>query len=349
MPIIWSSFVCVCTAAVWSMTPATFARPQTDPDQHTDSQQVDQPESTGEVSLGSDASLEDVGDALRGFEVPEDLVFVENVVYATAKSDAGQEIELTFDAFFPKQAGDQPLPVFVYVHGGGYTMGSKEMGRGVCIAMARGGYFAATVRYRLAQESKLPAAANDVQNAIRFLRTNADELLIDPDRIGVMGHSAGGHLCAYLGTASNDKNQRAEADVTCDVACVVDFFGPSDFESLLNSSNERLTTGLFGRLEEERLRQVMRDISPIHFVDADDPPMLIIHGTDDDLVPIQQSIALYEKLQAAGVKSRLIKVEGAGHGFLNRDVYRQAARFFDDQLGGHAADRLERRDEVSSP
>jgi acetyl esterase/lipase len=291
------------------------------------------------------APEEDTGDRGLGGLIPDDIAFVQDVVYTTSKSDTGQEIKLTFDAFFPKKSGDKPLPVFVYIHGGGYVMGSKDMGRGLCVAMARGGYFAATIRYRFAQESKLPAAADDVQQAIRFLRSNASELAIDPERIGVMGHSAGGHLCAYLGTASNDKDQVAEADVSCAVACVVDFFGPTDFEGLLTTPSDRMAVRLFGPLEAESMRSVMRSISPVHFVDAGDSPMLIIHGTEDDLVPIRQSELLFEKLQSAGVKAEFMKVEGAGHDNMNRDVYRQATKFLDDHLGGNASGVSGRRSE----
>jgi acetyl esterase/lipase len=267
---------------------------------------------------------------------------------------------LLLNAFFPRESGDDPLPAIIYIHGGGFTGGSRDIGNQYSALLALGGYFTVTIDYRLLGDAPFPAAIHDCKAAVRFLRANAEELGIDPARIGVWGHSAGGHLSAFLGTAGNaaethgDIGEFDHAD--SNVNCVVDFFGPSDFTVLPQTS--RVNEGpsgrgggpgeirLFGEQSkdwsaEERATRLL-DVSPIHWVDAHDPPFLIIHGTEDRVVPISQSDALHEALVAAGTASELVRVEGAGHGIREPGVLLQAAKFFDQHLGGSAAPVFER-------
>jgi len=284
--------------------------------------------------------------------LPPDVEAVRDVVYATATNDDGSPHDLLMDTYFPKVSGEEPLPAIVYIHGGGWSQGSKEIGGPYSAMLASGGYFTASINYRLVQHARFPACMNDVKAAIRFLRANAEELGIDPNRIGVWGHSAGGHLSAYLGTTGNAPEAHGDVgahdDTAAHVACVVDFFGPADLSTLFNRRGrggggiDRVRRGLFGDAERDSIAQTLRASSPQTYVDSADPPFLIIHGTEDDLVPIDQSRAFHAALKAAGVASELVEVDGAGHGIRDPEVLLKTAAFFDAHLGGDAVGAMER-------
>lgn len=269
-----------------------------------------------------------------------DIVTVNDVVYATVEiPGADAPLELTMDTAFARQSDGAPMPVVVYIHGGGFRSGSKTDGRPFSAALARGGYFAASISYRLSDVAGYPAAVHDCKAAIRFLRANAEELAIDPNRIGVWGHSAGGHLAAYLAVTGNAPETHGEVgdhdEVSSAVACAVPISGIFDF-SQIGNGGERMRYWL-GEATGEQWQQRLRDASPISWVDADDPPMLLIHGTDDRLVQDSQSREFHAALQSDGVDASLKLVEGQGHIIRDRRVYLDALRFFDQHLGGAAA------------
>lgn len=289
-------------------------------------------------------------DALeRPIPVPETLDVVRDVVYTQAPGADGAMIDLTFDAAYLKQSDGKPMPAIVYIHGGGYIEGAKENGLLLTYAFAQGGYFAVTINYRLAQQARFPAAVHDCKAAIRFLRANAEKLAIDPDRIGVWGHSAGGHLAAMVGTSGNSEaldGELAPTGVSSAVACVVDISGPTDFLKLFkieagnDTDNSRRSIDTielkwFGRRLAET-PDVARLASPMTYADSNDPPFLIMHGTEDKLVPIAQSELLNESLKAAGVNVTYVPVQNRGHVIPDRDAYRKVAEFFDAHLHGNA-------------
>lgn len=265
----------------------------------------------------------------------ENIEIVRDVVYATIDGEHGQR-ELLLDAAFPRQAGDKPLPAIIYIHGGGWSGGSRDAGLPFTIAFANGGYVAVTISYRLSGEATYPAAVHDCKAAVRFLRAHADELGIDPDRIGVWGHSAGGHLSALIGLTGDDKaleGNVGETGVSSRVACFVSVSGPSDLSGF---EYNNIVASFLGGDEKERATRAT-EASPVSHIDANDPPALIVHGTADDLVNIRQGQLLHDKLTAAGVKNEFVKVEGAGHAIRDKATYEKIAAFFDAQLGGHAA------------
>ena len=266
----------------------------------------------------------------------ENIEFVHDVVYATITSDNGEERELLFDAAFPKQGGDQPLPAIIYIHGGGWSGGAREAGLPFTIAFANGGYFACTISYRLSGEAKYPAAVHDCKAAVRFLRANAAELGIDPDRIGVWGHSAGGHLSAMLGLTGDDAALEGEVGTTgvsSKVNCFVSVCGPAQLAGF--DYNNIVANFLGGATEEERA-PIAKQASPVTHVDANDPPSLLVHGTADDLVNIRQARLLHEKLTGAGADCELHEIEGEGHAVRDKAAYERVAMFFDEHLGGYA-------------
>ena len=250
------------------------------------------------------------------------------------------------DLYLPGPGADRPLPLIVWVHGGAWLGGSKESCPAV--GFVRRGYAVASVNYRLSHHAIFPAQIQDCQAAVRWLRTHAGEYGIDPNRFGVWGPSAGGHLAALLGVCSvpvraYDDGATPDGvtanEVSSRVQAVCDFFGPTDFARMNDfwttmdhdaaNSPESLLIG--GPIQEHPA--LVRRANPITYVTKDAPPFLIVHGDADPLVPHNQSELLYEALKAAGVEVTLYTVRGGGHGgFRDPEVDALLERFFDKHL-----------------
>lgn len=252
------------------------------------------------------------------------------------------------DLFLPEtRVSDAPLPVVVFIHGGAWRAGDKRGGFGrVRPFVETGRYAGVSVGYRLTNEAQWPAQIHDCKAAIRWIRANAEKHGLDPDRIGVWGTSAGGHLVAMLGTSANvpamDGDLGPHAELSSAVTCVVDFFGPTDFLQMdahrvpgskmahdPPDSPESILVG--GAIQENPDR--VATANPITYVTADDPPFLIMHGDNDRLVPIHQSEIFDKALQKAGVDVTFVPVKGAGHGLRGADVAHHVTTFFDTHLG----------------
>jgi acetyl esterase/lipase len=241
-----------------------------------------------------------------------------NITFATLED--GREMML--DLYRPAEDTDGPL--VVWVHGGGWMMGN----RWPCPVafLADHGYAVASISYRYAQQATFPAQLHDCKAAIRFLRANADDYGYNADRIGVIGASAGGHLAALLGTTGNDPDTEGDLgdhpDTSSAVQAVYDLFGPTDLADLDEDipDDEENTLAAFSPItlllgaDPDDRPDLAAAADPAHYADADDPPFLIIHGTNDPLVPLRQSEYLAEKLEAVGVEHRLVVIEEGGHG-----------------------------------
>ena len=244
---------------------------------------------------------------------PPGLVVLHDVV-----TGQGGGRDLHAEIAYPKDKTG-PLPAVIYIHGGGWVGGSYK---GSPInGLARAGYFAASIEYRLSNEAKWPAQIEDCKLGVRWLRANAARYNIDPNRIGVWGESAGGHLVACLGTMADQKQFEGDGGypgVSSAVQAVVDFYGPTDFDGPLTPiySDEaiRLTEGLFG-VPHDQDPALWKSGSPVDFVKAGDPPMLLVHGDADTLVPLVQSTVFDDALTKAGVPHQLVVVKNGGHGF----------------------------------
>ncbi len=219
-------------------------------------------------------------------------------------------VELKMDVYYPL-ASEGAWAVTMYVHGGGWSSGDKAQGAGAqeIPALQNAGFLVASVNYRLAPEYVFPAMIEDVKCAVRYLRAHANQYNLDPNKIGVWGGSAGGHLVSLLGAAdaSAGFDVGEYLDHSSRVQVVVDMFGPAD-----------LTVQFEGGYENARL--VFREFnaalaSPVTYISADDPPFLILHGEADRLVPIEQSQILLAALQVVGVPAELVTVANAGHSF----------------------------------
>ena len=174
----------------------------------------------------------------------------------------------------------------------------------------------------MTQVATWPAQNDDVRDALRWLVDHAKELRIDPERIGVMGHSAGGHLSLMLGTRPTERKESLR------VRCVVNFFGPTELRDIPAIEHARSTVEALvgGRLEEKG--DALSDASPLVHVDRTDAPVLTFHGTKDPLVPVKQAHLLHAALKRAQVPNRFVPMDGVGHGVggdvdANRELMRK--------------------------
>jgi acetyl esterase/lipase len=265
--------------------------------------------------------------------VPDAVSFEKGIEYANPD---GQHLKLNLAK--PK-AGDGPFPCVLCIHGGGFRAGSREGYDAQIVRLAAQGYVAVTVTYRLAPKYPFPAAVHDTKAAVRWLRANAKTYHIDPDRIGVTGGSAGGHLAQFLAVTGDVKEFEGDGGNPTEsskVACVVNYYGPSDFTKSYGKSvdaAEVLPLFLGGNLEKARPAHVRA--SPLYWVTPNAAPTLCIHGTEDKYVAFEQAEWLVDKLKAAGAEAELLKLEGAGHGFKGKDAEtaeKATVAFFDKHL-----------------
>lgn len=275
-----------------------------------------------------------------GVRVIRDLAYVPG-------GDAAQVLDL----YLPEQASAKPLPLFVWIHGGGWTGGSKDGPYG--LDLVGKGYAVASVEYRFSQKALFPAQIQDCQAAIRWLRANSKAYNLDPKHIAVGGASAGGHLVALLGTAGG---KRAFAPVGGNekqsdrVQAVLDLFGPTDFSTVMSQAAADPTRNVFNfnhgdpyslligvPLGSDRAKE--EAVSPMHYVSKDNPPFLILHGTADALVPFAQSVELADALRKVKVDAILQRLTGSGHGgpaFDQPAVRKLVHNFLDKRLRGAA-------------
>jgi alpha-L-fucosidase 2 len=216
-------------------------------------------------------------------------------------------ISLKLDAHIPDGAG--PFPAAVLVHGGGWIAGDKqEYITYLFQPLADAGFAWFSINYRLAPQHQFPAAAEDVERAIEYVKKNAAKYKVDSRRIALIGESAGGHLVSYVGARNSEKTK---------VAAVVSLYGIHDFISACVEWKPIPTEvlQLFGvHAIDADTAPVLIQGSPVAYVRRDMPPFLLIHGSKDEDVPHEQSVEMCEKMKAAGARCELITIEGAPHG-----------------------------------
>lgn len=213
------------------------------------------------------------------------------------------------------------LPALVLIHGGSFVAGSRAETSGFAADLAKAGFAAYGVDYRLFDRATganaWPAGLDDVQRAVRWLRSHAAEQGIDPDRIGALGHSTGGHLAAFLGTReTRDNGDPALADYSSRAACVVNMSGETDFTIPYPSASD---TALYAQLlggtaDAPPPADAYADLSPITFVDEATAPFLLIHGAEDRSVPVEHSRRMEAALHAAGVETIYAEFPRLAHG-----------------------------------
>lgn len=267
----------------------------------------------------------------------------------------------TLDLYLPAgKAGEAPRPAVVWIHGGGWWGGEKRGGREVSIGrdLAAAGYVVASPDYALAKERPTwPLALHDCKNAVRFLRANAEKYRIDPERIAVMGGSAGGHLALMVAFTEGVEGLEPEAPwpgVSSRVAAVADFYGITNLLTRQRVDKEGRPTGVLapgsskrftGKTREEGA-DLWRFASPVAHVKPGLPPVFITHGKKDATVDYLQALELAEALSGAGVPHRLVLLENAGHTYdlrtwnrapLERDLAADVLAFLGEHLGAAGA------------
>jgi acetyl esterase/lipase len=258
---------------------------------------------TGVVAAASTAPTRDAagtGGVVASTDPAVTSVTVEHdVVWRTVDGEV-----LTLDAYYPTVGSSTAdRAAVVLVHGGGWSGGDKSNLAEQARALAEAGYVAVTVDYRLAPAHPYPAAVEDVQAAVSWLRATAqvDHYRIDPERIGVLGASAGGQLAELLGTLG-----RGSLESGTRVAAVVSWSGVADLTSV------DLDPGVLGCATSD-CPEVAAEASPVTHVDATDSPMLLVTSQDDLIVPRSQAEEMAATLDAAGVAHQLVVVDGAAH------------------------------------
>jgi acetyl esterase/lipase len=244
---------------------------------------------------------------------------------------------LLLDLYTP--AGTPPFPLVIWIHGGSWVSGVRDIFPGHPAWRLRDrGYAVATIDYRLVPEGFFPAQAHDCKAAVRWLRGNADRYGLDRNRIAAWGASAGGHLAALLGTtggmAGLEDPGQGHAGESSRVQAVVDWFGPTDYR--LADADQQLTAALLLGCPIAACPEKAALASPVSHVDGADPPFLIQHGTADRVVPIAHSERLHGELLAAAVRSTFTRLDGAGHAtieFLSAENYARIDAFLDAELG----------------
>jgi acetyl esterase/lipase len=282
------------------------------------------------------------GQRPAGRVLPDGVKALRDVEYARVDGKP-----LLLDIYVPKE-GAKTLPVVVWIHGGGWQRGTKE--NCPAVPLVPRGYAVVSINYRLTDVAPFPAQIHDCKAAVRWVRAHAKEYGFDPDRIGVWGASAGGHLVALLGTSGGMKE--LEGDVggnlkySSRVEAVGDFCGPTSFREedfkgdpwAKTRAEAQAVEKLFGGpLSENREKAVLA--SPVAHVSKDDPPFLIVHGAQDPLVNPRHAELLTAALKKAGVEVTLKILPDAGHGVSRPETQRMAAEFFDKHLKGSTAKR----------
>jgi acetyl esterase/lipase len=218
---------------------------------------------------------------------------------------------LLLDLHVPAVAGDRPAPVVVWLHGGAFWAGDRRYlpanfaPNAVFDALVAAGIAVATIDYRLSGEARFPAQLSDLRTAIRYLRSNAPQWGLDAGRVGVWGESAGGTLAALAALAPSDDDDPP-------IAAAALWFAPTDLVALRHFS---AIAGLLGGDTDEDVLAAATQASPVTHVRRDAPPFLIMHGTADATLPVEQSELLHKELLEAGARSSFVPVEDAGHVF----------------------------------
>lgn len=274
----------------------------------------------------SDTFADDVGN--RYWFQPDVVYSVEN----------GHENKL--DVIYPHNA-TEPVPAVIYVHGGGWIFGDKGGAVFHVLPYLKMGWAAVNVEYRMASTSKAPGAVEDCRCALRWIWRNAGQYHIDPTRLVVTGHSAGGHLSLMTGMLKesdgldndcpDDQTElHAASSAQPHVAAIVNWYGITDVADLIEGPNRKNYAVMWLGTQLDR-QQIARRASPLSYVRSDNPPIITIHGDADDVVPYSQAVRLQQALSKAGVNNELFTVKGGGHGQFtdaqNRSAY-DAVRSF---------------------
>ncbi|MBL1151445.1 MAG: alpha/beta hydrolase [Armatimonadetes bacterium] len=231
-----------------------------------------------------------------------------DVVY----SQPGGE-RLQMDIYHPQTLSSEPKPAVLVIHGGAWVSGKRQDMATMCEALAKEGFLAATVSYRLAPKHKWPTMVEDVRTAVRYLRSRAAELKIDPNRLGAAGASAGGHLALLLGASDSPTRDLAEyKGFSSQVQAVFNLFGPTDLGNDYPQSLDLMFAVVLGKPKNEAT-EIVKNASPVTHIGKKSAPVFTLHGKADPLVPVKQAERLDAALKAKGVEHQMRLIDGMKH------------------------------------
>lgn len=239
----------------------------------------------------------------------------------------------TLDLFRPKHSGGRELPIVVYIHGGGWSGGTKNNDFIMNVwgpHFIKKGMAVATIGYQTKAQKLYPTENNDIACALTYLKKNASKYKIDTSQMIMFGTSAGGQLAAYAALTAPGGDLSDKYDYPSPKG-VIDFYGVSNFSTIVVGSHPDYNARRY--LGKDYIKKAPK-VSPVNFVRSDSPPFLLAHGTRDSIVPMSQSQQLYNKLTKAGVRVTMIEVEGGAHGFrgpeLTKKEYSKLKQAVDD-------------------
>lgn len=258
----------------------------------------------------------------------ESVKLLTDITYSQESFWFGQTYRpLKLNLLMPKYSRDhQPQPLLIWICGGGFVAVDKDVWMPEMVYYARRGFVVASIQYRTSNEAPFPAPIQDIKSAIRYLRAHAGKFCINPEKVAVMGESAGGHLAALAGvTGTTRKFDCGEnLDMSSAVQAVVDIYGVSDISSMPPTEEPNYMTMLLNSPVNQAL-ELAREASPLQWVDSETPPFFIMHGALDDMVPMEQSEKLADALEKNGVDYEFVVLKNAGHGADNfyQDVLKE--------------------------
>jgi acetyl esterase/lipase len=240
--------------------------------------------------------------------IPDSIQVTKDIVYA---SPGG--VDLKLDVFSPTDLRDTPKPILLFIHGGGWTKGQKEDYLFYNVDFAQKGYVTASMQYRFSPEYRFPSAVQDVKCAIAWLKEHAPEIGGDPDRMALIGGSAGGHLALMGGYVSDPALHCPDLPNGVDtrVRVVVNFYGVVDCTTPAAQTASEVTR-FIGKSYADAPEQYAL-ASPLYHLTKDDPPTLTFHGTVDELVPVAQAVTLHKRLDELGIPNYFDRIEGWPH------------------------------------
>jgi len=253
-------------------------------------------------------------DSIKKVNYPVGYNALLNVVYT-----AGPGWEQKLDLYLaPKDKG--PAPIVINIHGGGWNHGTKESQTGFS-TFFKAGFAVANIEYRLTPQATAPAAVEDARCALAYIVKNAAALNVDVNKIVIMGGSAGGHLALMAGLLANDHrfDGNCKGVENIKVAAIIDKYGITDVNDW--AYGPRITSKSATRWLGDKAKdaEFVKSVSPINYVNKNNPPVFIVHGDADPVVPYQQSVDLHKKLQEAGVKTQFVTIPGGLHGNFPQD------------------------------
>lgn len=238
-------------------------------------------------------------------EIPAGINVIRNIEY---KNTSGKSLQL--DMYIPDTL-KKPAPLLVFIHGGGWRSGKRSDYLVYLIDFARRGYITATVSYRLLADSCYPACVEDISDAVNWFFKNGDTYSYDPDRIALIGGSAGAHLALLAAYGWKKPGSVTDSTGSHRIKAVVDIYGPYDFTTEYARTHHLVTTFIDHSYEDSP--GLYLEASPKQYLDKGDPPTMIIHGTSDELVPISQSDSLAKRLRTLGIPCVYYRLPGWPH------------------------------------